>query len=187
MAWREELTALATERGAALVGYAYLLCGDLPRAHDLVQEGLARSWARPGQARGRQAAEAYVRRAVLHAFLDEYRRERVWRGRRHLAAVPDVVPDAGRRTDDELEVQQALAVLPPRERACVVLRFYEDLTVPALADRLGISEGAAKRYLSDALGRLEAALGPVAPPAGTGDDGHDGGFEIRLTGGGRDA
>jgi len=186
MAWRDELTALATERGAALVGYAYLLCGELPRAHDLVQEGLARAWARPGQARGRQAAEAYVRRAVLHAYLDEYRRERVWRARRHLLAVPDAAPDGTRRTEDELDVQRALAGLSPRERACVVLRFYDDLTVPALAQRLGISEGAAKRYLSDAMGRLGAALGPIASPAGE-RDGDDGDIEIRLLGGGRDA
>jgi len=161
MGWQDELTTLATRRGAALVGYAYLLCGDLPRAHDLVQEALVRSWSRPARALGPQATEGYVRRAVLHAFLDEHRRERTWAGRRHLAAVPAAAPDSTAHTDDELAVQQALAGLPPRERACVVLRFYDDLTVPELARRLEISEGTAKRYLSDALGRLAGALGPI--------------------------
>ena len=61
-------------------------------------------------------------------------------------------------------MQRALASLSPRERACVVLRFYDDLTVPALADRLGISGGAAKRYLSDALHRLAGLLGPIEEP-----------------------
>ena len=161
MGWRDELTTLATERGPALVGYAYLLCGDLPRANDLVQEALARAWARPGRARGPQATEAYVRRAVLSVFLDERRRATLWARKRHLAVGPTTAPDPTARTDDQLDVQEALTGLSPRERACVVLRFYDDLTVPALAGRLGISEGAAKRYLSDGLGKLEAALGPV--------------------------
>ncbi|MCV2393230.1 sigma-70 family RNA polymerase sigma factor [Actinotalea sp. M2MS4P-6] len=161
MAWQDELTALATRRGAALVGYAYLLCGDLPRAHDLVQEALVRSWSRPARVLGPQATEGYVRRAVLHAFLDEHRRDRTWAGRRHLAAAPAVAPDPTAQTDDQVVVQQALSGLPPRERACVVLRFYDDLTVPELARRLGISEGTAKRYLSDGLRRLEDTLGPL--------------------------
>lgn len=173
MGWQEELTALATRRGAALIGYAYLLCGDLPRAHDLVQEALVRSWTAPARVLGPQATEGYVRRAVLNAYLDEHRRERGWAGRRHLAAVPAVAPDATVRTDDQLVVQAALAGLPARERACVVLRFYDDLTVPDLARRLGISEGTAKRYLSDALGRLERELGPVG--------GSDERLTVRLT------
>ena len=74
MGWQDEQTMLATQRGPALVGYAYLLCGDLTRAHDLVQEALVRAWARPGLARGPQATEAYVRRALLNVFLDERRR-----------------------------------------------------------------------------------------------------------------
>ncbi len=177
MGWQDELTTLATRRGGALVGYAYLLCGDLPRAHDLVQEALVRSWSRPARVLGAQATEGYVRRAVLHAFLDEHRRERSWAGRRHLAAIPAVALDTTARTDDQLVVQDALAGLPPRERACVVLRFYDDLTVPELARRLGISEGAAKRYLFDALGRLEKKLGPVAGPGER--------FTVRLTEEGR--
>ncbi len=178
MGWQDELTTLATQRGPALVGYAYLLCGDLTRAHDLVQEALVRAWARPGLARGPQATEAYVRRALLNVFLDERRRATVWTRKRHLTAAPSVSPDLTARTDDRMDVQDALAGLPPRERACVVLRFYDDLTVPALARRLGISDGAAKRYLSDALTKLEAALGPVT--TGSGEQ-----LTVRLTEGDR--
>ncbi|MCB2177521.1 MAG: sigma-70 family RNA polymerase sigma factor [Actinomycetales bacterium] len=162
MAWHDDLTAVATERGAALVGYAYLLTGDQARAQDLVQEALARTWARPRRLANAAATEAYVRRAVLNAYLDEHRRESVWRRRRHLAALPESTsPSAGEAIDEAVDVQAALTALSPRERACVVLRFYDDLTVPALAERLDISAGTAKRYLSDAMGKLAEALGPL--------------------------
>lgn len=167
MGWPEDLTALATERGPALVGYAYLLTGDLHRAEDLVQEALLRTYGRPRAGQGPVWAEAYVRRVILNAFLDGYRRDRAWGRVRHLfasppdGAVPHGSPDVAARTADRVDVQQALAGLPPRERACVVLRFFEDLTVPAIADHLGISLGAAKRYLSDGVRSLEAVLGPL--------------------------
>lgn len=169
MAWGDDLAQLAATRGSALVGYAYLLTGDLDRAQDLVQEGLARAFGRPRLGADLVWAEAYVRRTILNAFLDGYRRDRSWGRVRHLfAGRDDDGTGAGDQlasaTVDHVDVQAALATLPARERACVVLRFYDDLTVPALAERLGISDGAAKRYLSDGIRRLEARLGTVDPP-----------------------
>lgn len=172
MSWSEDLTALATERRPALVGYAYLLTGDLYRAEDLVQEAILRTYGRPRSGEGLAFAEAYVRRVILNTFLDSYRRDKAWGRVRHLfAAPPDdapshPAPDVASRTADRLDVQDALTMLPPRERACVVLRFFEDLTVPAIAEHLGISLGAAKRYLSDGVRRLEAVLGPLPDAAG---------------------
>ncbi len=61
----------------------------------------------------------------------------------------------------------ALRGLPPQQRACVVLRFYEDLTVAEIAHHLAVSEGAVKRYLSLGVHRLEGLLGPIAPAATT--------------------
>ena len=166
MAWGEELTAVALKRGPALVGYAYLLTGDLDSARDLVQEALVRTYGRPRTASDLAWVEAYVRRVILNIYLDAYRRDRAWGRVRHLFVAPEpgATDDADRlaaRTADHVDVQAALQTLPPRERACVVLRFYDDLTVPALAERLGISDGAAKRYLSDAVRRLAGSLGPV--------------------------
>lgn len=165
MAWGEELTTVALGRGPALVGYAYLLTGDLDSARDLVQEALVRTYGRPRTASDLAWVEAYVRRVILNIYLDAYRRDRAWGRVRHLFVVPEAGPprdpDPATRTADQVDVQAAPQTLPPRERACVVLRFYDDLTVPALADRLGISEGAAKRYLSDAVRRLAGSLGPV--------------------------
>jgi len=165
MAWGDELADLAARRGPALVAYAYLLVGDLDRAQDLAQEALARAFGRPRRGTDLTWVEAYVRRTILNAFLDGTRRDRLWARSRHLFVVGDERPCEGdalaARTADHVDVQQALALLPPRERACVVLRFYDDLTVPAIAERLDISEGAAKRYLSDGVRRLEAVLGSV--------------------------
>jgi RNA polymerase sigma-70 factor (ECF subfamily) len=172
MAWGDELAALTIDRGPALVGYAYLLTGDLESARDLVQEALVRTYGRPRPA-SVTWVEAYVRRVILNVYLDGYRRDRAWGRVRHLFVAPDAGPgDDGpaTRTADHIDVQAALQGLPPRERACVVLRFYDDLTVPALAERLGISEGAAKRYLSDGVRRLEAVLGPVPEGHGEADE-----------------
>ena len=165
MAWGDDLSGLATERGPGLVGYAYLLTGDLDGARDLVQEALIRTFGRPRGAADMAWLEAYVRRVILNIYLDAYRRERSWGRVRHLFVVPEKgSADDAARTADHVDVQEALADLPRRERACVVLRFYDDLTVPAIAERLGISEGAAKRYLSDGVRRLGSALGTGAAP-----------------------
>lgn len=163
MAWGDDLSGLAAERGPALVGYAYLLTGNLDAARDLVQEALIRTFGRPRGAADMAWLEAYVRRVMLNTYLDAYRRERSWRRVRHLFVVPDVdAADDAARTADLVDMQEALATLPPRERACIVLRYYDDLTVPAVAERLGISQGTAKRYLSDGVRRLHDALGPAA-------------------------
>lgn len=63
------------------------------------------------------------------------------------------------------DVRAALGRLAPQQRACVVLRYYDDLTVSEIADRLGLADGTVKRYLSVAVGRLETLLGPLSPPA----------------------
>ena len=59
------------------------------------------------------------------------------------------------------DVHAALATLSPRERTCVVLRYFDDLTVPQISRHLGIAEGSVKRYLADAVGRLQLALGDI--------------------------
>ena len=79
----------------------------------------------------------------------------------------DVIGEAGLEKwvlglPTRLDAQRALALLAPRERACVVLRFYEDMTVPQIASELSLSLGSVKRYLHDAVARLEQHLGPLA-------------------------
>lgn len=161
MTWEDELDRLARERGPALVGYAYLLTGELQAAEDLVQDGFVRAFAHR-RATDVTWAEAYIRRTILHAFVDGGRRRRRADDRRHLVVSDDLAPDAHAQVVDRAVVSAALRNLSPRERACVVLRFYDDLTVPQIAERLDLSQGAVKRYLSDAAGRLRPQLGEQA-------------------------
>ena len=159
--WEDVLDEIVRTRRRALVGYAFLFTGNLTEAEDLVQEALFRTFRRGRRATGFELAESYVRRAILTGFLDGTRRRRRWDGVRHLLVPPGAAdrtePDVAARVD----VVEALAVLAPRERACVVLRYYSDLTVREVADRLSLSEGTVKRYLSDANGKLAARLGPI--------------------------
>jgi RNA polymerase sigma factor (sigma-70 family) len=171
--WEDELAELAHERGRALVGYAYVLCGDQRFAEDLVQDALVKVFSRlrrrapRGTAAGSEVhpldggsgtSEAYVRRAILTLYLDEYRRRRRWAERRHLVAVDDRVRGAASGATARADVAAALGRLAPRERACVVLRYFEDLTVPQVADALNLAQGTVKRYLSDATATLRDVL-----------------------------
>ena len=153
------LTTLVATRGPALVGYARLLCGDPDTAQDLVQEALVRVFGRVRVGLVPDAAEAYVRRAILSLFLDERRRHARFLGLRHRIVMPDEA--APELPSAEPELEAALAALGPQHRAAVVLRYYDDLTVPEVAARMGISDGTAKRYLHDALRRLAGTLGDL--------------------------
>ncbi len=162
--WDDALSALVHDRGAALVRYATLLTGDPREAEDLTQEALVRTFSRGrGSLREPAAVEGYVRRAILNAYLDGHRRRRLWDGVRHLVARPEHAPAHDHLAAERTDVEVALTRLAPRHRAAVVLRFYDDLTVPEIARRLGVSDGAVKRYLHDGVAALEELLGPVAP------------------------
>ena len=159
----DALISLTRDRWRSLTGYAYLLAGDRQEAEDLAQEALVRTFARRG-AIDPARAEGYARRAILTIYVDGYRRRRRWRDRMHLVARPETVdgPEAdGGRTS---EVRDALAALPRQQRACIVLRYYDDLSVQEVADTLGLAAGTVKRYLSLARHTLEAELGPVQVP-----------------------
>lgn len=169
MSWDDELEDLARRRGPALVGYAYLLTGDLHTAQDVVQEALVRTFVRHRGGARVESLELYVRRVVLNVYRDQYRRRAVWRGVRHLVAEPASygAPDAA--AVDHLDLHAALGQLSPRERACVVLHHYEDLSVGEVAEWLGLSTGTVKRYLADGRARLVPLLAPD-DDTGRGDD-----------------
>lgn len=158
----DALVTLAHDRWHALTGYAYLLTGERAAAEDLVQEAFVRTFAR-GRSVTPTSLEGYVRRAILTGYIDGYRRRGRWRERLHLVASPESVdgPEVGQA--DAAEVRDALAGLPRQQRACVVLRFYDELSIAEVATSLGIADGTVKRYLSMAMDHLERALGPVEP------------------------
>ncbi|KQY24496.1 hypothetical protein ASD16_02890 [Cellulomonas sp. Root485] len=156
----ERLAGLVRERGPALTAYAYLLTGDDATAQDVVQEALIRTFSRRRSGADVEWLEAYVRRAILHVFLDGYRRRRRWLGLVPLVADRGPAPDgpdttAVRRAD----IARALASLPPQQRAAVVLHYVDDLAVRDVADRMGVSPGTVKRYLFEARQNLSPLLG----------------------------
>jgi len=159
--WSKVLAELVASRGTALKRYGYLLCGDQTQAADLVQEALVRTFARPRVGWNVPGAERYVRQAMLNCFLDQHRRQRRWALLKPRLADPSTARDAAAEVIGRLDMRAALASLPPRQRACVVLRYYEDLKVEDIAERLGCSSGTVKRQLSDAQSRLGTLLGAL--------------------------
>jgi RNA polymerase sigma factor (sigma-70 family) len=153
---------LVAERGDALVRYAHFVSGGTMDASDLVQDALVKTFGRLRNGHSVASAEAYVRRAILTTAVDAGRRATRWRRIAHLQASPEAMDAPDATSDARLDVIEQLRRLTPRERAVVVLRFYEDLKVDDIAAELGISPGAVKRYLSDALGRLGDTLGDLA-------------------------
>jgi len=168
--WEPVLTDLVRYRGGHLVRYATLLCGDRREAEDLVQDALVRVFAAmrrphgngPGDRDALDHAEAYVRRTVLNLYLDGYRRRQRWVGVRHLLGGQDSTAGPDAASPERLDLDAALVSLPPRQRACVILRFYADLTVGQIADELGVTAGTVKRHLHDANASLATSLTPSA-------------------------
>ncbi|MDX2968165.1 sigma-70 family RNA polymerase sigma factor [Kribbella solani] len=154
--WEQSFKDLLATRGSALHAYGYLLTGESSAAADLTQEALLRVFGRLRVDDDVSQLESYVRRAMLNQFVDGRRRALLWRKRRHLLVDPDVHHDDDPAAVDE--VRQALMTLSPKQRACVVLRYYQDLSVQEIADQLECAEGTVKRHLSDARARLASTL-----------------------------
>jgi RNA polymerase sigma factor (sigma-70 family) len=149
---------MAGHHGA--LGYAYVVCGDPVQAQDLVQDALVKTFSK-GRDIAPGKAEAYVRRAIATLYVDTYRRQQRWSRIQHLFREPDVEIARTPFSDLSADIAVALDTLPPRVRACVVLRYFDDLTVPDIARQLGLAPGSVKRYLSDGLHALELRLGPL--------------------------
>jgi RNA polymerase sigma-70 factor (sigma-E family) len=138
-----------------LLRTAYLLTGDSGTAEDLVQTALAKMIPRWGRLREPTAAEAYMRRVMTTTYL-KWRRRR-WHNEVPFDTLPDEAhPDAFGAVDLRDSLRRALATLTPRQRAIVVLRFYEDLSEERVADLLGCSVGTVKSTASRALAQLRS-------------------------------
>ena len=140
------------ERSPALSRHAYLLTGDHQLAEDLLQSALASTY-RHWRAVRENNPDGYVRRAMYHQHISWWRRRRV---PEQLTAAPSPAAqaDPAEATVLRLTLGQALAQLSPRQRAVILLRFYEDLTESQAADVLGCRIGTVKRHGHDALRRL---------------------------------
>lgn len=156
--WEQTLADLVAERGTALKRRAFLLCGDDTQADDLVQEALVRAFTRPLRVMRPGGAEAYVRTIMFNLFLDGTRRQSRWRRVAPLLRPADAVPDPAELVSARDAVFSALRSLSPRQRACMVLRYYEDLSVAGIAGALGLGQGTVKRYLSEGTALMAGYL-----------------------------
>ncbi|WP_062515879.1 RNA polymerase sigma factor [Demequina gelatinilytica] len=153
--------ALCRERYGRLMALATMLAGP-DEAPDLVHDAMVAVFARHRRFASLDAADAYVRKAIATRFVDRGRKSS-----RHDATVRRVAAQTPRAHSDRPaepwpDLDAALQSLPPRERACVVLRFLDDMSVRDTAAALGLSEGAVKRYVSDGLSALNSRLGTDA-------------------------
>ncbi len=147
---------------------AYLLCGgDWHRAEDLVQTTLAKIYVAWPRIRRDGGVDAYSRKVMVRAAIDESRKG--YRRRESVVEdLPEVsaTPPAG--VEDAVDVRRALARLPAGQRAVVVLRYWEDLSVTETAQVLGKSEGTIKSQTAKGLATLRRLLG-AGDLAGAGD------------------
>jgi RNA polymerase sigma-70 factor (sigma-E family) len=152
----DDFVEFAAARQAQLRRTAYLMCGDWQRAADVVQEALIRVYVAWPRLERKGGLATYARRTVVSVAIDMSRK-------RSSHEVPTLEDDsapsgedvAGSVTDRQA-LMAALAQLPPRQRACVVLRYFEDLAVSDVAAHLGISEGTVKSQTSRGLANLQS-------------------------------
>jgi RNA polymerase sigma-70 factor (sigma-E family) len=136
-------------RRTALLRTAYLLTASHDDAEDLVQVTLVRCV--PKWRKLADRPEPYVRQVLARESVSRWRSRR-WR-ETSVEAVPEHAGTADRH-DDRLVLQRALLSLAPRQRAVIVLRYYEDLTEKQTADQLGIAVGTVKSQAREGLARL---------------------------------
>jgi RNA polymerase sigma-70 factor (sigma-E family) len=158
----EQFREFVAARSAALLRTAYLLTGDWATAEDLLQTALTKTylaWKRLG---GIEAVEPYARRVMVNTSTSWWRRR--WHGERPTEVLPE------RAGVDEIEQQldrdllwRHLRELPNRQRAVLVLRYYEDMSEAQTAAMLDISPGTVKSQASRALATLRRRLGADAP------------------------
>lgn len=149
-------------RSGRLLRTAYLLTHDWALAEDLLQTALVRAWSAWRRIEG--DPEPYVRRILVNTYSSWWRRR--WRAELPAGEVPEPVGghanDAHTQVHDREQLWQALLRLPARQRAALVLRYFEDLTEAEIADTMGCSVGTVKSQTSRALAklRLDESLKP---------------------------
>lgn len=154
----EEFREFVAARSAALLRTAYLLAGDWATAEDLLQTALTKTylaWRRLGEI---EAVEPYARRVLVNTATSWWRRR--WHGERPTEVMPErAAPDQIEEQVDRDALWRHVKSLPARQRAVLVLRFYEDLSEAQTAALLNISVGTVKSQTSRALNALRHRLG----------------------------
>jgi len=137
------------------------MVGDTQLAQDLVQEALTKTYVAWPRLRDPHNAEAYCRKAITTTAITWFRRKG-WRNERPTEHLPDDVRDVAGPEASVAErdaVWRELQQLPPRQRAALVLRFYQDLTEAQTAEAMGCAVGTVKSQVSAGLAKLRERLG----------------------------
>ncbi len=164
-----DFSRYAAARWSRLLRTAYLLTGDHHEAEDLVQATLAKVYPAWSRIVVLEEPDAYVHRSLVNTNLNRFRKRRVVQ--LLTARLPERARDgAARQIEDRSALLTALATLPPRQRAVVVLRYWEDLSEQQVADALGCSPGNVKSQASRGLRKLREHPALAGPAAGGADD-----------------
>ena len=158
-AGRDDFQAYVVARSGALLRTAYLLTGSRADAEDLLQTALAKTYLAWDRIREREAVDGYVRRVMVNTQTSFWRRRRV--DEHPTGELPERA--SGRDDTADLDLHDALwgalAGLPKRQRAMLVLRYYEDMSEAETASVLGVSVGTVKSTTSRALAKLREDAG----------------------------
>ncbi|WP_371496730.1 SigE family RNA polymerase sigma factor [Kitasatospora sp. NBC_00374] len=149
----------ASTRARRLFHVAYMMCGDWHQAQDLVQTTLAKMfsiWGRLRRGQDEPGLDAYARKVLLRYYLSHRRLRKSTEI--VIAEVPDS-PESALSPDLRVTLTAALRLLPPRNRAVVVLRYLEDRSIEEVADLLGMSTGSVKSLNTRSLAKLRGILG----------------------------
>jgi RNA polymerase sigma-70 factor (sigma-E family) len=161
-----EFSAYMEARQASLLRTAYLISGDRHTAEDLVQTALAKLYLAWDRVEDRGSLDGYVRRVIVNENNSLWRRP--FKRREHATdQLPETAaaPSAAGGRDEELWA--LVQTLPRKQRAAVVLRYYEELSEAETADVLGVSVGTVKSQTSRALAALRSRTGDAFDTAGT--------------------
>lgn len=153
----QEFTDYFASRSGALRGTAYLLCGDWHRAQDLVQTTFVKLYRAWNRVAARDSLDAYTRRILVRTYLDENRRGFFFREKPTAQHAETIAPGTG-SPEDRLVLLHALRSVPARQRAALVLRFWEDLSVVDTARALGCTEGTVKSQTARGLDALRGVV-----------------------------
>jgi RNA polymerase sigma-70 factor (sigma-E family) len=163
----QEFRDFVGARMPALRRSAYLLCGDRHHADDLVSVAIGKLFRSWHKVRRLEQPDAYLRRMLVNAYLDE--RRRPWRREWSTDVLPEPTPAPGPDIAERVSLLALLGRLPARRRAVLVLRFLDDVSVEETAALLGCSTGTVKSYTSRGLAELRHLMGVevILPAAAT--------------------
>ncbi|RJL30761.1 SigE family RNA polymerase sigma factor [Bailinhaonella thermotolerans] len=156
----DSFAEFVASRGTALLRTAYLTCGSRDEAEDVLQTALERAYRSWARIESGADPEPYVRRIVVNTAISRARRRAI------LRILPTATPpdrpayDGAPSLELRDELMRALRALTPKQRAVLVLRYFEDLTEAQTAEALGVTVGTVKSQASRALARLRTLIEP---------------------------